>query len=354
MSAPNSFPLAMLQLVADRRQSVAALLLHVFPKNVHGLSLLFAEPGLTEALGTLPCLFLFDDLPRIDAETAAQLPANRITLMLPPSCTDLPQLKELQILGFGTTNEPLATQVDSHERFAACMHAGTRWFTGSWYLEPLERKEAAQVASRALMLRLLQLLAADAETHELESVFKQDPQLSYHLLKLVNSVAMGLTTRIGSFRQAIVILGRRQLQRWLHLAMFAQQQQHGLLDPLQATAVLRARLLEQVAGALGMSREDREQAFMAGMFSLLGVLFCMPLEKIIQPLNLADPIVAALLERKGTLGLMLRMAEAAERADGEALASVLAELGLSNRDFDAAQFAACRWMQDITREAENG
>lgn len=354
MSAPNSFPLAMLQLVADRRQSVAALLLHVFPNNVHGFPLLFAESSLMEALGDLPCLLRLDDLPRIDAETAAQLPANRITLILPPSCADSPQLKELQAMGFGMTNELLATQVDTRERFTACMNAGTRWFTGSWHLEPLEQKGASQAASRALMLRLLQLLAADAETRELESVFKQDPKLSYHLLKLVNSVAMGLTTRISSFRQAIVILGRRQLQRWLHLAMFAQQQQHGLLDPLQAAAVMRARLLELVSATLGASREAQEQAFMAGMFSLLGVLFCMPLEQIIRPLNLADPVVVALLERKGALGLMLRMAEAAERADGEALAAVLSELGLSSRDFDAAQFVACRWMQDITREAEGG
>lgn len=354
MSAPSSFPLATLQLVADRHQSVVALLLHVFPKHLHSLPALFAESDLMEVFGAMTCLFQLDEPCRIDAETAAQLPANRITLMLPSSFADSPQLKELQGLGFGTTTALLAAQVDTQARFDTWINSAAEWFTGSWYLEPLERKGADQAASRALMLRLLQLLAADAETQELESVFKQDPQLSYHLLKLVNSVAMGLTTRISSFRQAIVILGRRQLQRWLHLAMFAQQQQRGVLDPLQATAVLRARLLELVSAALGMSRENQEQAFMVGMFSLLGVLFCMPLEKVIQPLNLAEPIVAALLERKGVMGQLLRMAEASEGADGKALAAVLAELGLSNRDFATAQFVACRWMQDLTRETEGG
>ena len=352
MSAPNSFPLAALQLAVDRRQSVSAFLLHVFPNHVHELTQLFSESELMAVLGTLPCLLPLDDPRQITEETGTQLPANHITLILPPSCADSPQLNKLLVLGFGTTHARLATQVDTHERFTECSNAGAEWFTGSWYLEVPEKKGGAQATSRTLMLRLLQLLAVDAETRELESIFKQDPQLSYHLLKLVNSVAMGLTTRISSFRQAIVILGRRQLQRWVHLAMFAQQQQHGLLDPLQAAAVLRARLLELVSATLGMSREIQEQAFMTGMFSLLGVLFCMPLEKVIQPLNLADQIVAALLERKGPLGLLLRMAEAAERADGEKLAAVLTELGLSNRDFDAALFLTCRWMLDMTCETE--
>ena len=39
------------------------------------------------------------------------------------------------------------------------------------------------------LMTMLALLARDADSHELEHQLKQDPALSYHLLKLVNSAA---------------------------------------------------------------------------------------------------------------------------------------------------------------------
>lgn len=48
--------------------------------------------------------------------------------------------------------------------------------------------------------------------------------LTVNLLRLTNSVASGVRTRITSLRHAITVLGRRQLQRWLQLLLFAGQQ----------------------------------------------------------------------------------------------------------------------------------
>jgi c-di-GMP-related signal transduction protein len=99
--------------------------------------------------------------------------------------------------------------------------ANRLWLDGDWMLAPPQRPTAAQSASRTLSLKLLQMVMTDAETRELEAVLRQDPALSYHLLRLVNSLGMGLTRRIASFSQAIMILGRNQLRRWLNLMLFA-------------------------------------------------------------------------------------------------------------------------------------
>lgn len=326
MSEPISFPLVSLQLVSDRNQSVVALLLRGLGHDQHDCSPLLAENFLGKPFGPLPCL-------------------------LPPELAVPPEIRAVQAQGGALTSELPVLNVDTRARFEEAKNSGAKLICGIWYLEPQQKTGSAQAASQALMLRLLQLVAADAETRELENIFKQDPQLSYQLLKLVNSVAMGLPSKISSFRQAIVILGRRQLQRWLNLLMFTRQQEHGRLAPLQASAVLRARLLELACAARGGNAEKQEQAFIVGMFSLLGTLFGLPTEQLVQPLNLADGIVGALLEGRGELGALLRMAEAAERADGEALAAALMQAGLSWRDFAQAQFQACRWMLDVTRES---
>lgn len=354
MSEPVSFPLVSLQLVSDRHQSVVALMLRVFQHDQQDWSSLLAENFLGEAFGHLPCLLYLDDPRLLDSGFVARFSADRVLLLVPPELTDVSKVMALQAHGYVVTREMPALDVDTRVRFEAAQNAGAKWFAGVWYLETPQKTGSVQAASHALLLRLLPLVAADAEIRELEDIFKQDPQLSYHLLRLVNSVAMGLPKKISSFGQAIAILGRRQLQRWLHLLMFTRQQEHGRLAPLQASAVLRARLLELASAALGATEEKQEQAFIVGLFSLLGTLFGMPTEQIIRPLNLADNIVAALIERRGELGVLLRMAEAAERADRKELSSTLAQVGLSSRDYTQAQFQAYRWMLDVTMEGDGG
>ena len=71
-------------------------------------------------------------------------------------------------------------------------------------------------------------------------VLKQDPALSYHLLKLVNSAAFGFANPIHNFTQAINVLGRRQLQRWLQLLLYARPQQDGMPNLLLPEAARRA------------------------------------------------------------------------------------------------------------------
>jgi EAL and modified HD-GYP domain-containing signal transduction protein len=38
---------------------------------------------------------------------------------------------------------------------------------------------------------------------------------------LVNSIGVSTLKKIGTVRQAITVLGRQQLKRWVHLALYA-------------------------------------------------------------------------------------------------------------------------------------
>ncbi|MBV5336453.1 MAG: HDOD domain-containing protein, partial [Deltaproteobacteria bacterium] len=114
-----------------------------------------------------------------------------------------------------------------------------------------------------------------------EAVFRQDPILAYHLLRLVNSLCIGVDKHISSFSQAILILGRHQLKRWLNLMLFAANRDDYRTPMLMARVAVRARSMELLAKAGGFDRSEQDQAFMAGMFSLLGVLFGMPLSEVL-------------------------------------------------------------------------
>ena len=176
-----------------------------------------------------------------------------------------------------------------------------------------DNDNAGDGTSRKRLLALLDLLARDADTRELEVLLKQDPSLSYHLLKLVNSAAFALSSPVHSFSQAINVLGRRQLQRWLQLLLYARQQDDGLSNPLLPLAAVRAAQMEALVRAQGGDRDQQDMAFVAGVFSLLDVLLGMAMTEIVAALSLDLDVVMALLDRGGPLGQLLKLVEGHDR-----------------------------------------
>jgi EAL and modified HD-GYP domain-containing signal transduction protein len=244
----------------------------------------------------------------------------------------------------------LAEKIDDRGQFATCLELGFHYFQGYFFARPSVMEARRADPSQLTLLKLLALVLEDAETTELENAFKQDPKLTYSLLRLTNSVACGVTQRIRSLSQAIVVLGRRQLLRWLQLLLFALEQGSGPYPtPLMRLAAARGKTMEILA-RIGAAKDRvlQDQAFMTGVFSLLDVLLGQPLADLVEQLRLDDDLKSALLERRGQLGRLLRLCEAMEKADFDAVAAILRELpALSPHDLMEAQLAAARWVDSL-------
>ncbi|MGK5037573.1 EAL and HDOD domain-containing protein [Janthinobacterium sp. LB3P118] len=239
----------------------------------------------------------------------------------------------------------LAYNIGDAEQFAASQALGVSWFSGDYALHHArQQSEPEDATSRKRLLALLGLLARDADAHELEVPLKQDPSLSYHLLKLVNSAAFGFTAPITGFSQAITLLGRRQLQRWLQLLLYARQQDDGKIHALLPLAAVRAAQMEALCQLRGGDRDAQDLAFMAGVFSLLDVLLGMPMPDIIATLNLAPEVSAALLERNGELGTLLALVESTTPApDG------LRRAGIDGETYWRSLLQAYQWAILVSR-----
>ncbi|MYM66490.1 HDOD domain-containing protein [Pseudoduganella sp. FT55W] len=222
-----------------------------------------------------------------------------------------------------------------------------QWIEGEWFVAPPAKAVGTQAASRALALQLVQLVSADADTHEIEALLRQDPTLSYHLLRLVNSLGMGTGRRVTSFSQAILILGRSQLRRWLNLMLFSSREGDPRSAMLLSRVAVRARSMELLSKALGEDKHHQEQAFMVGMFSLLGVLFGMPLEEVLKPLTISESVQQALLSHEGEMGTLLCVVESAEREEYDALTGCLDTLQVDLPTFNRIVVDAHLWMQSV-------
>lgn len=206
-------------------------------------------------------------------------------------------------------------------------------------------------AERPILTQLLGLIARDADTDELEELLKHQPRLTFDLLKLVNSPAMSLRTPATSVRQAITILGRRQLRRWLQLLLFTRPEADQRVDILLWHSAWRGCFMERVARRLNWDKDAVESAFMVGVFSLLDVLMDEPLATLLQPLGLPETLKRALLEHSGPLGELLDLACALERRDVAIVARATPSFALDAGSALTTQFDCLAWVEKLSTPA---
>ncbi len=271
---------------------------------------------------------------------------------------DLPPLDAAGLIA--TTNELkkwpllklLAEKVDSREQADTCMQLGYTYFQGYYFAKPAIIAGKKLGHSQLSLMRLLGLVLEDAETNQLEGVLKAEPGLTMNLMRLTNSAATGLRTRVTSIRHALTILGRRQLQRWLQLLLYTNPAGGQAVSPLLQLAASRGRLMELLAGKMKPGRvEFEDHAFMTGIMSLMPTLMGVSFEEILRGIDLSLPVREALEARSGELGLMLRLTEALEAGDGPACADLTTQLaGLDATAINLSVAQALAWANNIGKE----
>lgn len=253
----------------------------------------------------------------------------------------------------------IATKIDSHEMFRWLAEKGFDWFDSRFLATRDPQRGKEPDLTRLKLLKLLNLVKNDGDTREIEGIFREEPKLSYNLLRLVNSVAVGARTKISSFTQAIAILGRRQLQRWLQLLIYANNLADGNApNPLMQLAAARGRQLELLCGSLESGSDATEfcdNAFMTGLFSLLDILINLPMTDILKELPLHDEVLEALLTtgRGGPISQLLAAIVAGENGHHDESEAILSSLGLDPSSHAKAQTAALLWATRINVENSN-
>lgn len=156
--------------------------------------------------------------------------------------------------------------------------------------------DSIQDPIEVIVLKLISIIKTDKETSEIEKFIKLRPDLSYNIIKFINHQNEA-KEKISSIIQAVTLMGRDALLRWLLVYLYAEVSGNEFSKPLLQAAVLRAETMEESA-----SRGNKEEAFMVGMFSMLDTLFKANIKDIFKGLNLSPAISNALLYKTGELG----------------------------------------------------
>lgn len=262
-----------------------------------------------------------------------------------------------------------ATDPDAVRNFSAAVRAGGRpvrllaccidtpddhRFCHQWHYElfqgdfarvaPAMARDAAD-PHKVHLLHLMRLVAGDADNETLAAAMKQDPLLSFRILRYLNSPLIGLDHPIDSLNHALTIMGRQRLSRWLAVLLFSVREPDFGDWLLVESALVRARLME----TLGDDRlAGSDERFLTGLFSCLERLLRRPLADLLGELPVSPKVRSALLEHKGALAALLAVAETADSYDAERIGEAAKAAGLAPDTVNRALLGATAWASDVT------
>ncbi len=239
----------------------------------------------------------------------------------------------------------VAEKIETLEQFEAYKEIGFRRFQGFYFARPETFTAKVINPSFDSVLNLLNLVTQDSDNKDIENGFKRDAALSFKLLRYINSVGFGLSCEIQSIQHALTILGRKQLYRWLTLLMVTAGE-NSTPPALMKTSITRGRLTE-LLGESYFEKHDRDNLFIVGVFSLLDAILKMPMDQVLEKIQLPENVSEALLNRGGVYGPFLQLTEACEGADSKRILELAELLQYDANKVNECHMAALSWAESL-------
>ncbi|MCL7743379.1 HDOD domain-containing protein [Guyparkeria hydrothermalis] len=196
----------------------------------------------------------------------------------------------------------IAEKVEDWDAYDRLRGAGVDYFQGHFVSRPEMVVRPTVRASKANLMGLIVLLQdEEASLAEIVERINTDLALSYRLLRLVNSSAIGLRRRVDSVEEAVRLLGLNAVRSLVYLSALTGVD--GKPPALIHNTMVRARFAELLAAQSRMANPPT--AFLVGLFSNLDAFYNQPLAQLVEELPLTEDVARALLEGEGSLGELL-------------------------------------------------
>ena len=260
---------------------------------------------------------------------------------------------EAQMRQLRQANPELKLLIDGIARWAEfryCLEQGAAYGLGSFTTENDEEHGAKEISqSRLVLIEMLNLLRREADADELAQVAKRDPGVVVKVVAMANSPVMGLAQSVTSIEQAMLVLGREQLYRWVSIGMFRSGANSPRDEVLLELALARGRFLEYL-GSGSKSKAECDELFLLGLLSLLDSLLGISMAAVVERIHLSAALREALLDSGGPLGPYLALAIAAEKGHVANVARFAERLEYSLSEVEVASLAALAWAEEALKQ----
>jgi len=235
------------------------------------------------------------------------------------------------------------------EDFLTAKETGFHLFQGYYFNQPVEGKKTKELSPLKFnYFRLMKLSSTDdyMDFREISDIIASDVALSYKLLRILNSAAVGLKN-VSSISNAVAYMGEESLKKWIAVLALRGIAEDKPLE-LVRMSLIRARFGELLSPGFRIKRNP-QQVFMVGMLSLLHIALEMSKEQLLEDIPVAEEIRESLLSRHGVYSDLLRFYENYEYANWEAVSQFVDENQLDATLVNDAYIAAVKWYNELAK-----
>lgn len=246
------------------------------------------------------------------------------------------QLVQRGLESISLVAQRVQTQDDLHQARAM----GFTLFQGDYLCHPMLLKKRKVPANRMYHFEIVRELYRDPlDVRKVSQLMRSDAALLYRLLRLANSPIYGLYQEVRSIETAIRFLGETAFRRVVSVAVLSELNADQPAEILQM-GLLRARFCELSARAF---RQDPNEQYLVGMFSLLPVMLSVAMDEILANLPFRTDICQALMGADNPERSPLAWLEFHEASDWEACDRLAADFGANSASLAQAYEEALIW-----------
>jgi hypothetical protein len=215
----------------------------------------------------------------------------------------------------GLAGQLLVRGVTTPADFNFLNNGGFALYEGTFFADPVDLNVRALRPDRAGAIRALNAVLRDQEVEQVVALLEDYPDLVLRLLGLLNSPVFRRTKKITSVERAVVLLGYRELSRWLSLLLFMGDTDDYQPSLLFREAYLRGALTQRILQRAQLPEEAARGGYLAGILLVLQALLRQPAHLMAADLDLGDDIYHAVRDRAGPMGEALTVVERLRGSD---------------------------------------
>jgi EAL and modified HD-GYP domain-containing signal transduction protein len=243
----------------------------------------------------------------------------------------------------------LAQKLEYNANFEYAKYLGCKFFEGGFFSKPeiIEVQDIAPMKFNYLQL-INSVARSNVDFEEISNIVAKDVSLSYKLLRLVNSVAFGFRARIESIKHAAVILGEKELKKWVSYLVI-NEVADDKPNELARLSLFRGKFAELLVKTTNLKPKS-DEVFMMGLFSMLDVIIGRPLKELLEGLHLPDEVFKVLIARDGPYENLYSFILAYEACDWEEVDRMMLEMNWDENYVIEVYLKANGWCNELLEE----
>jgi EAL and modified HD-GYP domain-containing signal transduction protein len=238
----------------------------------------------------------------------------------------------------------MAERVETRADFEQAAAWGYTYFQGSFFSKPKISADSS-TAKRAYLEMLQEINRPGFTYRRMEETIKSNATFSKQLLKYVNGKTFDFRTPIDSVRHALILLGKKEVEKWLSI-LILWEISRPISEEILILAIARARFGEIMAPKMGL-RSLSSEIFFMGLFSLIECMVNLPIDNFVANLPVSSEGKSVALGKDTNLGAILYLVISYEKGKWSQFSYYAAKCNINEMEVPSVYLQSLQWAEEI-------